>query len=200
MHRSRATHYFRRWSATDDPEQLLEPQNQWSTPWGAADHGPCEKCEGRGTVLHRCLSCLERAADPTCPACAGRVEFRDVCPSCEGDGTIDRTRRRGVSVFPAIDGLYRYIAETRCRGGGLRRRARRRAHRRSRPGRRRRRRPHPSHAHRRTSAVRPRARARSANETLSVEPERDARHGDRAPVREDLHRFRCRRPRSQRFS
>jgi hypothetical protein len=111
MHRSRATHYFRRWSATEDPEQLLEPENQWSTLWGAADHGPCEKCDGRGTVLYRCLSCLERTADSTCPACAGRVEFRDVCPSCEGDGTIDRTRRRGVSVFPAVDGLYRYIAE-----------------------------------------------------------------------------------------
>jgi hypothetical protein len=111
MHGSPTPRYFRRWSATEPPEQLLEPQNQWSTPWGAPDHGPCEKCRGEGTVLHRCRSCLERTTDPDCPACAGRVEFRDVCPSCEGDGTVDRTRRRGVSVFPSVDALYWYIAE-----------------------------------------------------------------------------------------
>jgi len=108
---SRTTHFFRRWPATEDPAQLLEPRNQWSTPWGAADHGPCEKCHGAGTARYRCASCLEGPADSACPACAGRVEFADVCPSCEGDGTIARTRRRGVSVFPTIAGLYRYLAE-----------------------------------------------------------------------------------------
>lgn len=111
MSGSGTRHYFRRWSATEDPEQLLDPQNQWSTPWGAPDHGPCEKCRGGGTVVYRCSSCVEGTADPGCPACAGRVEFREVCPSCEGDGTIDRTRRRGVSVFATVDGLYRYIAD-----------------------------------------------------------------------------------------
>ncbi|HWH23722.1 MAG TPA: hypothetical protein VNW68_02390 [Candidatus Limnocylindria bacterium] len=39
----------------------------------------------------------------------------DVCPACEGDGCIDRTRRDGVSVVPSADGLYRYIGK---RGGG----------------------------------------------------------------------------------
>ena len=107
----RATRYFRRWSADDDPAQLLEPENQWSTPWGGAEHGPCEKCGGDGTAHYRCCSCLERGAKPDCPACGGRVEFDDVCPSCEGDGTIDRTRRRGVGVFPSAEGLYRYLAE-----------------------------------------------------------------------------------------
>jgi hypothetical protein len=103
--------FFRRWSAAEDPAELLRPENQWSTPWGGADHGPCEKCGQAGRVRYRCASCLERGADPDCPACGGRVEFVDVCPSCEGDGTIDRTKRRGVSVFPSIDGLYRYMAE-----------------------------------------------------------------------------------------
>lgn len=46
-----------------------------------------------------------------CPPSGGRVEYTDVCPTSEGDGTIDRTRCRGVSVFPAVEGLYRYIAE-----------------------------------------------------------------------------------------
>jgi hypothetical protein len=105
------SHYFRRWSASEDPEQLLESRNQWSTPWGESDHGACEKCAGSGTTRYRCASCLERGADSGCPACAGRVEFTDVCPSCEGDGVIDRTVRRGVSVFPTAEGLYRYLAE-----------------------------------------------------------------------------------------
>jgi hypothetical protein len=108
---SRTKHYFRLWSATEDPEQLLEPRNQWSTPWGAPGEGPCEKCHGAGTTRYRCASCLEGTAVRACPACAGRVEFTDVCPSCEGDGMIDRTRRRGASVFPTVAGLYRYLAE-----------------------------------------------------------------------------------------
>src|SRR4051794_17728898 len=91
--------YFRRWSSTEDPEQLLEPDNQRSTPWGAPDHGPCDKCGGAGATRFRCLSCLEDGRDPACPACGGRVEFVDVCPACEGDGIIDRTERDGVSVF-----------------------------------------------------------------------------------------------------
>jgi hypothetical protein len=34
-----------------------------------------------------------------------------VCPTCEGDGRITRTARRGVSAFPTIEGLYRYLVE-----------------------------------------------------------------------------------------
>ena len=113
------THFFRRWSATEDPAALLQPQNQWSAPWGAPDHGPCDKCRSEGSTRYRCASCVERGADPQCPACGGRVEFTDVCPACEGDGTIDRTRRRGVSVFPSADGLYRYIAERDAEGADL---------------------------------------------------------------------------------
>lgn len=106
--------YFHSWPADDDPAQLLDSENQYSTPWGEPDHGPCDKCEGTGETKYRCRSCIERGALADCPACGGRIEFVGVCPSCEGDGQIDRTKREGVSVFPSIEGLYRYIGE---RGG-----------------------------------------------------------------------------------
>jgi hypothetical protein len=105
-------HYFRSAGADEKPADLLEPENQISTPWGDSDHGACEKCSGEGRVSHRCLSCLERdAPDPGCPSCAGRVRWEGACPSCEGTGTIDRTERHGVSVFPTEKGLYRYLLE-----------------------------------------------------------------------------------------
>ena len=54
---------------------------------------------------------METGARPDCPACQGRVRFRETCPVCLGDGHIDRTRRTGLAVFPAREGLYRYLAE-----------------------------------------------------------------------------------------
>jgi hypothetical protein len=103
--------FFRRWPVDQDPEQLLDPANQVSTPWGASDHGPCDKCSGAGNVGYRCRSCVELGARDDCPACAGRVEFEDICPACEGNGEIDRTKRDGVSVFPSLEGLRRYLVE-----------------------------------------------------------------------------------------
>jgi hypothetical protein len=103
--------YFRLWSPPDDPEEVLRAENQYSSPWGEPDHGPCDKCRGSGRTTYRCRSCEAAGADADCPACQGRVEFEDVCPACEGDGTIDRTTREGVSVFPTMDGLYRYLGE-----------------------------------------------------------------------------------------
>jgi len=103
--------YFRRYDADEDPQELLRPENQRSTPWGDSGEGPCDKCEGRGRVRYECKSCLEAGADTECPACAGRVRFEDVCPACEGDGMIDRTTRDGVSVFPSLIGLLRYLIE-----------------------------------------------------------------------------------------
>ena len=104
-------HYFRRCPVDDDPRALLDPSNQISTPWGSADHGPCDKCDSSGRVRYRCRSCLELGARDDCPACGGRVEFEDVCPTCEGDGEIERTKRDGVSVFPSLEGLRRYLVE-----------------------------------------------------------------------------------------
>jgi hypothetical protein len=103
--------FFHTCPASTDPVTLLDPERQFSTPWGSPDHGGCDKCGGEGTVRYECKSCLERGAEEDCPACEGRVHFAGVCPACEGTGTIDRTRRRGISVFPALPGLYRYLAE-----------------------------------------------------------------------------------------
>jgi hypothetical protein len=107
--------YFHRCPPDADPEQLLDPANQFSTPWGSADHGPCDKCGGEGSVVYECRSCIEEGARADCPACEGRVRFPATCPTCEGSGLIDNTRRSGVSVFPTRAGLYRYLAE---RGAG----------------------------------------------------------------------------------
>lgn len=111
MHAPERRRYFRRWSPDEDPGQLLDPENQQSTPWGEPEHGACEKCGGAGTARYECRSCAVRGPERDCPACEGRVDFIDVCPSCEGDGVIDRTKRDGVSAFPSIEGLLRYIEE-----------------------------------------------------------------------------------------
>jgi hypothetical protein len=102
--------YFKKISADEDPEDLLRPENQVSTPWGSPDCGPCDECD-QGNCKHRCLSCIEGGANPDCPACGGKVRWIDVCPACEGSGEIDRVERRGVSVFPTLPGLYRYLVE-----------------------------------------------------------------------------------------
>jgi hypothetical protein len=62
-------------------------------------------------ALYECRSCLETGPRPECPACQGRVRFRETCPACLGDGRIDHTRRAGIAVFPTREGLYRYLAE-----------------------------------------------------------------------------------------
>jgi hypothetical protein len=103
--------FFRLYDSNDDPAELLRPENQRSTPWGSADRGPCDKCGGSGQTRYACRSCLEGAQLGECPACRGRVEFEDVCPACGGDGVIDKVERVGVSAFPAIEGLYRYLVE-----------------------------------------------------------------------------------------
>jgi hypothetical protein len=77
--------YFRLHPEDEAPEELLQPENQVSRPWGGADHGRCEKCGGTGRI-------------------AGRE-----CPSCKGTGEVTESERRGVSVFPSADGLYRYM-------------------------------------------------------------------------------------------
>ena len=104
--------FFRCCSAADDPGELLDPGRQFTEPWGGHDHGRCDKCEGEGTALYECRSCLERGADSGCHACRGRVRYAETCPACLGDGLIDHTKRRGVSVFPAREGLHRYLADS----------------------------------------------------------------------------------------
>ena len=106
------TRGFHSHPSDEDPNDLLAPENQVTTPWGAPDRGPCEKCGGEGRVPHRCLSCLEAGAPvPGCPACGGRIEWEDSCPSCEGDGVVTRIERRGIASFPTQSGLRRYLDE-----------------------------------------------------------------------------------------
>lgn len=107
--------YFHCCSADAAPERLLDPAQQFTEPWGSADHGRCDKCGGEGVTLYECRSCLEAGPRSGCPACQGRVRFRETCPTCLGDGHIDRTRRAGIAVFPTREGLYRYLAEKNAR-------------------------------------------------------------------------------------
>src|SRR3954454_13342382 len=100
--------YFRLHPENQDPQVLMEPENQVSRPWGGADHGPCDKCGGTGRTMFECASCSQRA-DPGCRHCGGEVEFEGECPTCKGTGEITDSQRRGVSVFPSADGLYRYM-------------------------------------------------------------------------------------------
>jgi hypothetical protein len=103
---------FHRHPADENEEQLLDPERQFSTPWGDDGKGPCEKCDGEGNVEHHCFSCLASGeAISACPACQGRVRWIDTCPSCEGTGEITRVKRSGVSSFPTAEGLRRYLAE-----------------------------------------------------------------------------------------
>ncbi|HEU4658083.1 MAG TPA: hypothetical protein VFR97_11175 [Capillimicrobium sp.] len=102
--------YFRVHPGDQDPESLLDPEQHRCEPWGGSEAGqPCDKCGGTGETDFRCESCLATEPDPDCPACGGRVAWRDRCPVCLGDGIIDDATRYGVSVFPRLEGLLRYM-------------------------------------------------------------------------------------------
>ena len=101
--------YFRIEPGDRDPRELLDPAKQKSEPWGGTVRGRCDKCGGEGRTEHRCESCDERGPDPDCSACHGSVRYVGACPACEGTGEIDDSARRGVSVFPDEDALYRYM-------------------------------------------------------------------------------------------
>jgi hypothetical protein len=103
--------FFHCHPAAEDPGALLDPAQQVTEPWGAHEHGPCDKCGQEGVALYECRSCLQTGARSDCPACQGRVRFSETCPACLGSGEIDHTRRKGIAVFPAREGLYRYLAE-----------------------------------------------------------------------------------------
>jgi hypothetical protein len=85
--------FFRLHPEDEDPQELLEPENQVSKPWGGADLGACDKCgqSCRTTYRH------------------DGEEYEDVCPTCKGSGEITETQRRGVSVFRSPDTLYEYM-------------------------------------------------------------------------------------------
>jgi hypothetical protein len=78
--------YWRLHPDDESPEELLEPENQVSKPWGGVDPGPCDKCRHTGAL-----------------------DGFGECPTCRGTGQITESERRGVSVFAEPDGLYRYM-------------------------------------------------------------------------------------------
>lgn len=89
---------------------MLDEENQWAKPWGGSDDGtPCQKCRQSGLADHRCWSCMLTSATPECPACTGRVRWIGTCPVCRGSGVVDGAPRRGVSVYPRLEGPYRYM-------------------------------------------------------------------------------------------
>jgi hypothetical protein len=100
--------YVRVDPADQDPERLLDPDEQQSEPWSGTVYGRCDKCGGEGKTTHECESCKEQR-DSGCPVCQGKVRYEDECPACEGTGEIDDSCRDGISVFPDEDGLYRYM-------------------------------------------------------------------------------------------
>jgi|GEM_PF-4621198 len=95
---------------SEDPSRLLTDEGQWTEPWGGSEDGsPCDKCDGSGETEHECWSCLLAGRREDCPVCAGAVRWRARCPVCRGSGRVDGDPRRGVSVFPALEGLYHYM-------------------------------------------------------------------------------------------
>jgi DnaJ-class molecular chaperone len=111
-------HYFRLQSADDDPERLLDPDCQRTEPWEGTVYGRCDKCRGSGRTEFRCESCRQGSTNPACPVCRGEVRYWGECPACGGSGEIDDSSRDGVSVFPAEEGLYRYMLRRRGNLGG----------------------------------------------------------------------------------
>lgn len=85
--------YFRLHPEDEDPQELLEPENQVSKPWGGVDAGRCDKCGGSGRTTFK----------------FGNEEYEDDCPACKGSGEVTDAERRGVSVFPERDWLYSYM-------------------------------------------------------------------------------------------
>src|SRR5437588_907422 len=96
--------------SSEDPSQLLTDQGQWTEPWGSSDNGaPCDKCGGAGRTKHKCWSCALAGAGASCPVCGGAVRWEAECPVCRGTGRVRGDSRRGVSVFPRLEGLYHYM-------------------------------------------------------------------------------------------
>jgi DnaJ-class molecular chaperone len=98
---------------SEDPAGLLSDERQWTEPWGSSEDGAsCDKCDGTGRTGHECWSCLLTGARENCPVCSGAVRWEDECPVCRGIGRVDGEPRPGVSVFPTVEGLYRYMLAT----------------------------------------------------------------------------------------
>jgi hypothetical protein len=56
--------------------------------------------------------------DPAYLLSGGEIHYWGECPTCGGSGEIDDSGRDGVSLFPAEEGLYRYVLRRRGNLGG----------------------------------------------------------------------------------
>jgi hypothetical protein len=101
--------YFRIQRPDEEPEALLDPEQQTTEPWSGTTWGRCDKCGGSGQTEHECESCAADGPNESCPSCHGRLRYEAECPVCEGSGEVDDSSRDGISVFPELDGLYRYM-------------------------------------------------------------------------------------------
>jgi hypothetical protein len=101
--------YYRLQRSGEDPQRLLDPENQKTEPWGGTIWGRCDKCGGSGWTRHECESCKASGPREDCPSCHGEMFYEEQCPACEGSGEIDDSERDGISVFPDEKGLYRYM-------------------------------------------------------------------------------------------
>lgn len=107
-------------STKDDPKSLLLDEHQWCEPWGGSEDGSrCDKCRGSGRTGYECWSCMLTGRNSACPACRGKVRWEGKCPVCRGSGEVDGKPRRGVSVFPTVEGLYHYLLRTEAELVGL---------------------------------------------------------------------------------
>src|SRR5438067_3670542 len=103
-------HWFRMNSSSEDPSLLLAEEGQWTEPWGSSDDGAhCDKCGGSGRTKYQCLSCELAGATEGCPVCGGKLRWVVECPVCRGSRQVDGKPRRGVSVFPRVEGLRHYM-------------------------------------------------------------------------------------------
>lgn len=112
--------FYRLQPTGEDPQQLLNEERQWCAPWGGSEAGErCGKCRGTGRTGFECWSCVLAGRNSSCPACHGRVRYEAKCPVCRGSGEVDGEPRRGVSAFPAVEGLYHYLLATEADPVGL---------------------------------------------------------------------------------
>lgn len=69
--------YFHCCPAGTDPESLLDPEAQFTEPWGSSDHGPCGKCAGALLVHPERIAEARPLDAETVAAVRARIEQGD---------------------------------------------------------------------------------------------------------------------------
>ena len=110
--------FFHCCSIDADPAELLDSEQHFTEPWGSAGHGRCDKCAapGRPTIAASPAWSAD-ASRNALPAGAGSSSSAPALP-VRAAARSNRTRRRGIAVFPSREGLYRYLVERDAELGG----------------------------------------------------------------------------------